>query len=119
MEQNLGKILDEINSDKVLLTCGRHNYVAAKRRGNATVAIPPVPNGCAQCWKVFYITDLALTPPGKRQERVDELESVIHHAIEFEQKGRFGSDMELYDPQDERFKVKIERDIEDSDEFDA
>lgn len=35
------------------------------------------------------MTDLALTPPSKRQERLDELEEVIHHAIEFEETGRF------------------------------
>ena len=40
---------------------------------------PPEPNGCANCWEVYFVTDIALTPPSKRQERIDELEEVIHH----------------------------------------
>jgi hypothetical protein len=112
MDTNTEKVLSEIRSDKVTLTCGKHNYVAAKRRANATVAIPPVPNGCKDCWMVYYVTDLALTPPGKRQERLDELEEVIHHAVEFEQKGTFGKDFELYDTKDPRFEVNVERGVE-------
>lgn len=109
---NYSRVLNEIGSDKVTLTCGKHNYVAARRRANATLAVPPETRGCADCWKVYYITDLALTEPGKRQERLDELEQVIHHAIEYEQKGKFGDDFELFEPQDSRFEVKIEKDAE-------
>jgi hypothetical protein len=112
MDTNTEKVLSEIQSDKVTLTCGKHNYVAARKRANATVAIPPNTHGCKDCWMVYYVTDLALTPPGKRQERVDELEEVIHHAIEFEQKGQFGKDFELFEPTDGRFEVKIEKDVE-------
>jgi hypothetical protein len=108
--QEFSKILSEIASDRLTLICGKHNYVAARKRANATMAIPPMPNGCKLCWENYYITDLALTPPAKRQERLDELEEVIHHAIEFEKKGTFGKDFELYEPQDGRFEVKIERD---------
>lgn len=111
MTQNIDKILSEINSDEVTLTCGKHNYVAARKRANATLAIPPNTRGCADCWKVYYITDLALTPPGKRQERLDELEEVIHHAVEFERTGKFGADFELYDTKDPRFAVEIERGV--------
>jgi hypothetical protein len=89
MAINPATILEEIVSEKLVLICGKHNYTAARKRSNATVAIPPTPNGCKQCWEVFYYTDLALTPPNKRQERLDELEEVIHHAVEFEQKGAF------------------------------
>jgi len=82
-------VLEEAASGRLVLVCGKHNYTAARKRKNATVAIPPTPNGCKLCWEVYYLTDLALTPPAKRQERLDELEEVIHHAIEFEQKGQF------------------------------
>lgn len=109
---NPSTILDEIGSDQVHLICGRHQYTAARKRANGTVAIPPNTRGCKDCWKVYYITDMALTEPSKRQERLDELEQVIHHAIEFEQKGQFGKDFELFDPKDERFKVEFEKDGE-------
>lgn len=106
-------VMGEIASDKVALICGKHNYVASKKRANGTVAIPPNTKGCSQCWKVYYITDLAMTPPGKRQERLDELEEVIHRAIEYEQKGKFGDDFELYDPKDSRFQVGFAKDAAD------
>lgn len=112
MPINPNTVLSEISSDKVHLICGRHNYTAARRRGNAILAVPPETRGCADCWKVYYITDLALTDPSKRQERLDELEEVVHHAIEFEQKGEFGKDFELYETTDPRFKIKIEKDAE-------
>lgn len=76
------------------------------------MAIPPQPNHCKHCWNNYFTTDLALTPPNKRQERLDELESVIHHAVEFEKTGRFGQDLELYEPGDSRFTVQFEKDGE-------
>lgn len=60
----------------------------------------------------YYVADLALTPPGKRQERLDELEEVIHHAIEYERTGQFGKDLELFSPDDPRFTVEFEKDAE-------
>lgn len=113
MSINPNTVLEEIASEKVTLICGRHNYVASRRRGNHIVAIPPQPNGCKQCWMNYYTTDLALTPPSKRQERLDELESVIHHAIEFERTGKFGKDFELYEPNDKRFTVAVQKDAAD------
>src|SRR5438105_1550167 len=100
MNINPKTVLDEIDSDKVQLVCGRHNYTAARRRANATLAIPPNTTGCKDCWLVYYATDLALTPPSKRQERLDELTEVIQHAIEFERTGKFGKDFELFEPTD-------------------
>jgi hypothetical protein len=106
-------VLGEIASEKVLLVCGRHNYTAARKRVNGTVCIPPNTRGCKECWKVYYFTDLALTMPAKRQERLDELEEVIHHAIEFEKSGKFGKDFDLYEPGDPRFGVEVEKDAAD------
>ncbi len=110
---NISKILEEVASEKVTLICGKHNYVAARRKAHGIVAIPPTPNGCKLCWENYYITDLALTPPNKRQERLDELESVIRHAVEFEKTGKFGKDFELYEPKvDSRFEVQYDKDAE-------
>ena len=94
MTINPNTVLEEIASEKRILICGKHNYVAARRTKNGgLVAIPPNPDGnskgCKLCWECYYTTDLALTPPAKRQERLDELEEVIHHAIEFERAGKF------------------------------
>jgi hypothetical protein len=106
-------VLGEIASDQVVLICGRHNYTAARKKVHGTVCVPPETRGCKECWNVYYVTDLALTPPSKRQERLDELEAVIRHAIEYEQKGSFGKDFDLYEPSDKRFEVAVEKDAAD------
>lgn len=103
-------ILGEIASESLTLVCGKHNYVAARKRANGTFAIPPNTRGCRECWLVYYTTQLGLTAPGKRQESLDELESVVRHAVEYEQKGAFGKDLELYNPQDPRFQVDYLKD---------
>jgi hypothetical protein len=112
---NVANVLDEINSGKLTLVCGRHNYTAARKRANGTFAIPPEARGCVQCWRVYYFTQHALTAPNKRQEALDELESVVHHAVEYEQKGSFGKDFQLFEPTDERFAVTIQKDAADDD----
>lgn len=109
----LKDVLGEIASDKVQLICGYHNYIATRKRVNGTVCVPPETRGCAQCWKVYYVSDLALTPPSKRLERLDELEEVIRHAVEFERTGKFGKDFDLYTPGDPRFGVEVEKDAAD------
>lgn len=109
---NISTVLDEINSGKVTLVCGKHNYVAARKRANGVFAIPPETSGCVECWKVYYVTQHGLTAPNKRQEALDELEPVVHHAVEFEQKGQFGKDFELFDIRDPRFEVQYEKDGE-------
>jgi hypothetical protein len=86
--------LSEIRSGSVLLTCGKHQYMAARKTKNgALVVIPPNPDspsrGCKFCWEAYYVTDLCLTAPGKRQERLDELEEVIHHLVESIRSGKF------------------------------
>jgi hypothetical protein len=105
-------VLAEIRSQKLTLMCGKHRYTAARVKNGKIRVIPPEPNGCKECWEVYYITDFALTPPEKRPERLDELEEVIHHTVEYEQKGKFGKDFTLYEPGDPRFQVRVEKDAE-------
>lgn len=94
LPSKLEMILDEIKGGSVILTCGKHAYVAARRnKAGHQVVIPPNPDGpskgCKDCWECYFVTDLCLTLPAKRQERLDELDEVIHHAVEFAQTGRF------------------------------
>lgn len=108
---NLVDALKGIKDGNVLLNCAKHRYVAAhKRDTGVTVAIPPESHGCAECWKVYYITDYALTPLETQAQRLDELTEVIHHAVEFDKSGKFGADFELFDTRDPRFQVDFERD---------
>jgi len=114
MAINPETILSEIRSEKFIPTCGKHGYVASRKKNGKIRIIPPEPNGCKDCWFAYYLTDHALTPPEKRQERLDELEEVIHHTVEFAQKGKF-SDMELYEPGDPRFVIEHALDAADDD----
>ena len=81
MKYNVEQLLAERDSDRVSLTCSRHSYVASK--------IPPKPNRCKDCWLAYYVFDIASTPKALRQERIDELESVIRHTYEFVMTGKF------------------------------
>jgi hypothetical protein len=91
---NLQQTLAEIKSGAVLLTCEKHQYVAARKSKNGgLVVIPPNPDsqskGCKDCWRCYYYTDYALTLPNKRLERLDELDEVIHHLVEYQKKGKW------------------------------
>src|SRR5579859_288125 len=99
-DEQLDAIVREVDSGKLYVTCGKHHYHGGK--------LPPKTSGCAQCWQAYYLWDYATTPPHLRQARLEELESIIHHAIEYEEKGKFGKDLELFEPTDPRFEVKIE-----------
>jgi hypothetical protein len=108
-KRKLEQIVEQIQGERLYLTCGKHQYVAAVKRG---AVLPPEPRGCADCWRAYLFTVHACTPPGQRQEHLDELESVIRHAVEFSEKGQFGKDFELYEPGDPRFQITIDKDAE-------
>jgi hypothetical protein len=72
-------ILAEKDSERVSLVCPKHQYTGSK--------MPPSSHGCSDCWKVYYIFDLATTPPSLRKERLDELEHVVRKVADMQQKG--------------------------------
>ncbi len=102
--EQLDGIVKELGGGQLLLVCQKHNYTASK--------IPPPPRGCADCLNAYFVWDYATTPPHLRKERLEELESIIKHAVEFDVKGKFGKDFELFNPGDPRFKVSYEKDGE-------
>jgi hypothetical protein len=105
-KSKLDQIVQELQSEKLFLTCGKHQYVATVKGG---VVNPPAPRGCPDCWKAYYFTVHCLCAPHMRAEHLDELESVIRHTVEYCEKGQFGSDFELYSPGDPRFKVSFDK----------
>jgi hypothetical protein len=78
---DIASILAEKDSERVQLVCPKHNYVGSK--------MPPKSSGCKECWQVYYIFDLASTPPSLRKERLDELEHVIHNVVDMVKKNKF------------------------------
>jgi len=116
MNEALQILIEGICTGATRLTCEKHGYVAAQtRRSGHLVPVPPPPRGCPNCLKAYFYTDWAMTPANKRQERLDELSEVIHHVVEYEQKGSFGKDFELYEPGDPRFQVNFHKDAADDD----
>lgn len=72
---------DIMDPDKVQLVCGRHNYIASEK--------PPQPNGCKNCWEVWWWRKIATTPAGERLERLEQAMSMVRHANESFERGEF------------------------------
>lgn len=84
-EQEKNQYLSEaMDSQKVQLYCKEHMYFGPSREQS----IRPT-KGCTQCWMVFYFKDIASAPPHMRAQRLDELEEVLHKAVELAQSGRW------------------------------
>jgi hypothetical protein len=78
-EQQKTDMLSEIfDSAKINIKCGKHLYFGpVKGRPEITPAL-----GCRDCWKVFYICEMASTPPGDRRQKLDEIEEVLNKMVE-------------------------------------
>lgn len=83
-------LLEALDPRKISIFCGLHDYHGPSKTNKE---IKPFKN-CSRCWFVFYLHDIASTPPHLRAERLSELEEVINHATELADKGKF--DFEPY-----------------------
>ena len=83
--------LEELfDSQKVNIRCGTHNYFGPIK---GRPEIIPVER-CADCWKVWFISELATTPPSERRQKLDEIEEVLHNMIQMVENGTW--DLKLY-----------------------
>src|SRR2546426_1384083 len=83
-EQILSELLDP---KRITVMCGLHSYIPA--RGT----IPT--EGCKQCWIAYYIDQMAQTPPHLREQRLEELESLVSKMVELKEQGKF--DINLFE----------------------
>jgi len=76
--------LDELfDQNKVQLKCGKHLYWGpVKDKPEVTPML-----GCSDCWRVFYVYELATTPPDERRQKLEEIEEVMHHMVEMVEAG--------------------------------
>jgi hypothetical protein len=88
--QKIDYLKEIFDTQKVNLKCGRHLYFGPNPE---KPELKPV-LGCVDCWKVFYIYELANTPADKRREKLEELEDVLHNVVEMVEKGTW--DLEVY-----------------------
>lgn len=85
MDKTKEQLLEEVlDPNKVSLYCSQHLYFGPGKDKQ----IRPT-SGCAKCWQVYFLLDYANTPPDKRNQRVAELEEVIHHLVESVEQGTF------------------------------
>jgi transposase-like protein len=78
---------DIMDPTKVNLVCGRHNYVASEK--------PPQPNGCKNCWEVWWWHKIATTPAAERLERLEQAMAMVRHANEAYERGEFDFEPEV------------------------
>ena len=85
-EHDKNDVLSEIfNSEKINVRCGKHSYFGPVK-GNAKVQ-PEI--GCSDCWRVFFIHELATTPPDERGKKLEELEFVVRNANQLFESGKW------------------------------
>lgn len=90
---------------KVSVVCGQHNYAPGGTK-------PPT-SGCKGCWFAYFIHEMAICPPDKREEKMESLEILVHHMSEAAEQGV--TDFGLYP----RPQIKITPEGEREDEFET
>jgi hypothetical protein len=90
-QDKIDTLKELFNSERINIKCGKHLYFGPiKGRPEVTPML-----GCADCWKVFYISEMASTPPGERRQKLEEIEDVLHRMTEMIDKGTW--DFKPYD----------------------
>lgn len=84
-------IAEAFEPKRVTFWCAKHNYIGPIK-GKPEVK-PTL--GCPDCWKIFYIHEMATTPPAERQKKLEEIEEVLHNIVQMVEKGTW--DFEPYD----------------------
>lgn len=76
-------VAEVFDPTKIQLKCTKHLYFGpVHERPEVTPTL-----GCSECWKIFYIHELAQCPPDKRREKLEEIEEVMHHVVEMVENG--------------------------------
>lgn len=80
------QLLAEAFDDKrVTFWCARHNYMGPIK---GKPEIKPF-LGCANCWKIFFISEMATTPPSEREKKLSEIEEVLRNVVQLVEQGKW------------------------------
>ena len=74
---------EALDPQRVRFYCPKHFYSGPVKE-NAQIK-PGL--GCPDCWKIFYFHEMAMTPPDKRREKLEEIEEVLHKMVEMVEAG--------------------------------
>lgn len=77
------QMLKELDSPTVKLACTDHNFYPGSR-----FSMPPV-IGCKYCVLANFYYEFAKMPPHLREERLEQLESLVNHMAEDVERGTF------------------------------
>jgi hypothetical protein len=71
----LQKLMDELDSEKILLFCGKHNYAAKLLKA-------PKVRECAECWQAYLTCIVAAQAPHDRQQFMEALQEFAHEVVQ-------------------------------------
>jgi len=83
-------VAEAFDPTRVTLYCAPHSYFGPIK--NRPEIIPA--EGCVDCLKIFWIHELSACPPDKREQKLSEIEEVMHKVVELVEKGQW--DLALY-----------------------
>jgi hypothetical protein len=69
------RLMEELDSEKVALICGKHQYVAHVSR-------PPQHTKCQECWQAYITVMVASMPPHERSQFLEALQEFAHETIQ-------------------------------------
>lgn len=67
--------MQELDSEKVALFCGKHQYVAQLLR-------PPRHAQCQECWQAYITTMVGAMPPHERGQFMEALQEFAHEVVQ-------------------------------------
>lgn len=88
-KKQVAALLAEREGKRVLLCCDDHQFFPDSRLSM------PMQIGCKSCVMAQFFYEFANLPPDVRGERLDAIESVVHHMAEDIERGTF--DINLFD----------------------
>jgi len=74
------RMVDGKEVDQFVLRCEIHNHYYNGR--------PPITVGCPECWKCYYVAQVAMAE-GDKAATIDQLEAAIRHVVELAEKGEW------------------------------
>jgi hypothetical protein len=71
----LQRLMDELDSEKVLLFCGKHNYAAKLLKA-------PSNQNCQECWQAYITCIVAVQAPHERLKFMEALQEFAHEVVQ-------------------------------------
>jgi hypothetical protein len=72
-QPQIAKLMEELDSEKVTLFCGKHAYAA-------TLLKAPT-HQCEECWQAYITRMVAAMPPHSRGEFLEALQEFSHEMV--------------------------------------